>query len=191
MNWLDLVIIIIIGFTAIRSLFRGLIREIAEVAGMIAAIFLAYEYYEKLGNHLFVSFNVSPAIANIVAFAAILIGTAVAAGLLGWLLSKALKFTPINLADRLGGMGFGFIKGFLLVCILVGVLSALPFSFTYTTLEQSYLARKVAAVLPQIYTELESLFPENFPRWDEPSKTVQQPRRVVPDEEYRNSMGSK
>lgn len=184
MNWLDLVIISIIVFTAVRSLNRGLIREVAEVVGMVAAIFLAYQYYEEVGHNLAVSFHVSPTIANITAFAVILIGTLIVAGLVGWVLSKALRFTPIQLADRLGGMGFGCIKGFLMVCILVGVLSALPFSFTYTSVEQSYLARKVAVMLPQLYTELETLFPENFPKWDESVKTLQQPRRVVLNEKY-------
>lgn len=184
MNWLDIVITLIVVLTAVRSFSRGLIREVVEVAGMIAAIFLAYEYYEVGGSYLQQSFGLSPTVANILAFAGILIGTAVVAGLIEWVLSRVLIFAPIRLADRLGGMGFGCIKGFLLVCLLVGLLSALPFSFTYTSLEQSYLARRVAVILPQLYSELETLFPENFPHWHKPIETKQQPRRVVLNEKY-------
>ena len=61
-------------------------------------------------------------------------------------------------------------KGFLFTCIFVVALEIIPTEFTYVALEESYVAQRVLKVVPQVYPELEALFPEEFPRWQRPSK---------------------
>lgn len=165
---MDLLIFFIVGFTVLKSLSRGLVRELFEVVGLVAAILLAYEYYRSAGAYLVISTGMPPGVANGLAFVLIVLGCAVAAGFLGFILAKALKFTPIGLIDRLGGMGVGLLKGFLFTCMLVVLMASLPFSFAYTSLEESYIARRVIAVLPQVYAELETVLPSDFPRWEVP-----------------------
>ncbi len=167
-NWVDILIVCIVGFTVFRSLGRGLIREVFEVLGLVGAIFLAYEYYTDTGAYLVMTTGMPPGLANGAAFILIAAGAAVAAGILGFIMGKAIQFTPIGIVDRLGGLGMGLAKGFLFTCILVVFMASVPMSFAYTSLEHSYLARRVIVVLPRVYGELEALFPDNFPRWEIP-----------------------
>ena len=170
MNWVDVVIGCVMIFTVVGSLIRGLVREITEVFGLIIAIFLAYKYYQDGGAYLIMAAGFPPALANGIAFVLIALGVALVAGIAGRLLSRIVHFTPIAIVDRLGGLVFGLAKGFLFTCIFVVALEIIPTEFTYVALEESYVAQRVLKVVPQVYPELEALFPEEFPRWQRPSK---------------------
>ena len=45
MNLLDIVIIVILAYCLIRGIFRGLIKELSSIVGVLAAFYAAYSYY--------------------------------------------------------------------------------------------------------------------------------------------------
>ena len=52
MNLFDIVILVIIGFCLIRGGFRGLIKEVAAIVGVLGGFYGAYRYYQILGGIL-------------------------------------------------------------------------------------------------------------------------------------------
>jgi len=52
MNWLDWLIIVILGLSAFKGLYRGLLGSIASLLAVIAGLYVAYTYYQSLAEYL-------------------------------------------------------------------------------------------------------------------------------------------
>ena len=48
MNPFDMVIVVILSFCLIRGFFRGLIKELASIVGVLGGFYAAYTYYPIL-----------------------------------------------------------------------------------------------------------------------------------------------
>ena len=112
MNWLDIVIIVLIGIPTLIGLKIGVIKAILSLAGVIVGVILAGQYHDVLAEQL--TFISQANIAKIVAFALILLGVmliaSVAASLIKWVISAVM----LGWVNRLGGAIFGAFLGVLL-----------------------------------------------------------------------------
>ncbi len=119
MNWLDIIIIVLIAVSTFSGLKMGLIKEVLTLAGLIIGVILAGRFYAALAPQL--SFISQTSIAKVAAFAIILIGVmviaGVAAGVLKWLTSAVM----LGWVDRLGGAALGFIMGALFCSALLAL----------------------------------------------------------------------
>ena len=52
MNLFDITVIIITSYCLIRGVFRGLIKEISSIVGVLGGFYAAYTYYGDLGKLL-------------------------------------------------------------------------------------------------------------------------------------------
>ena len=160
MNWLDMAILVIIAVPTFISLKAGVIKAVLSLAGLIVGILLAGRYYATLAEQLtFISQN---SLANIAAFAIILIGimiiTGVVASLLKWIVSAIM----LGWVNRIGGAVFGFLLGALFCSALLAIWA----KFLGTaTLEDSALAillldrfPMILALLPGEFDSLRSFF---------------------------------
>lgn len=50
MNWLDWLIVMVILFSTLQGLRRGLLVGLAKITGLLAALFVAYTYYRPVAN---------------------------------------------------------------------------------------------------------------------------------------------
>jgi membrane protein required for colicin V production len=124
-DWLLLVILAVSTITAFR---RGLIRELFALGGLVAGILLASWYYPVVAGWLRHLFAMG-AIDNVVAFLVVAIGVMLLAAALGKLLRRTAKAVGLGFVDRLGGAGFGLLRGLLLgVAIMMAVAAFLPHS---------------------------------------------------------------
>ena len=80
MGWLDIVIIVVVVIATFWGLRIGIIKAVLSLAGLIVGVILAGRYYVPLSEQL--AFIPQVSIAKIVAFAIILIGIMVIAGVL-------------------------------------------------------------------------------------------------------------
>ena len=119
MNWLDIVIIVLIGIPTLIGLKVGVVKSILSLAGVIIGVILAGQYHNALAEQL--TFISQANIAKIVAFALILLGVmliaSVAASLIKWVISAVM----LGWVNQLGGAIFGFILG----AIFCGALLAI------------------------------------------------------------------
>jgi len=153
MNWLDFVIIVVIAITALIGLKIGLIKAVLSLAGLIVGVILARLYYVPLAEQL--SFITQPTIAKVVAFAIIMIGVMVIAGVLAGLLKWAATIMMLGWVNRIGGAVFGLVLG----ALLCGALLALWVKFLGAG--EAITNSSLAAILSQFPLVL-NLLPGEF-----------------------------
>jgi len=112
MSWLDIVIVVVIALAAFGGLLIGLIASALSLAGIIVGIILAGRYYLPFSQHL--GFIPEENIAQIVAFAIILVGVMLIALALAMVLRWAFSLLKLGWIDRIGGAVFGLAGGVLL-----------------------------------------------------------------------------
>lgn len=126
--WIDIIIIGIIGLSALTGLFRGAVKEIIALAIWVAAIWLAYNYSQSLTPWL-QRYIQDQSARTIVAFLIILFGVLFAGGIINTILSFILKRTGLNGTDKILGMGFGFLRGVFIVSLILATvqMTSLPY----------------------------------------------------------------
>ena len=123
MNPLDILISVIVGFCFIRGIFRGLIKELSSIIGVFAGFYFAYTYYPEVAKPL--SKWISNAgYLNILSFLIVFCGLFLIISILGVVIKYLLKITFLGWVDRICGAGFGFMKGILIVSVLLVVFTA-------------------------------------------------------------------
>ncbi len=120
MNWLDFAIIVTILWFSIAGLNTGLLREIVTLLASIVGVFLAGRLYLRLGDDIRLVHD-DLTMARLVAFFAIFSGTLLAGQLLGGFLKTTASLLRFGSADRAVGLLFGFLRGCIVVeLVLIG-----------------------------------------------------------------------
>jgi membrane protein required for colicin V production len=122
MNGLDIAFIVILGYTLIRGLFRGLVKEFASIFGLILGFIAANAYYGQIMK-VVQKVLANPQYAAILSY--ILIFLAVLGGIIfiGAGLRKLMEAVMLGWLDRLGGGALGAIKGGLVCSLLLFFLT--------------------------------------------------------------------
>jgi membrane protein required for colicin V production len=126
MNPFDMVIVVILGYGVIRGIFRGLIRELASIAGVAAGFYVAYANYKTL-SPLLSRWIPTPAYLDIASFIILFCAVLMIITGAGILMRLIIKVALLGVFDRILGGLFGGIKGALIVSLLfVLLVSFLP-----------------------------------------------------------------
>ena len=123
MNPLDMVIVVILCYCLIRGIFRGLVKEIASIIGVLAGFCAAYTYYPLLAKPLARWISNTPYL-NILSFMIIFSFFFILISVLGIIIKYFLNISFLGWVDRICGAGFGIIKGVLIVAIVLISLTA-------------------------------------------------------------------
>jgi len=154
MNWLDIVIIVILAVTALIGLRIGIIKAVLTLAGVVLGVVLAGRFYSALAGNL--TFIPQESLANIVAFAIILIGVLVIASVLAAVLKRLASMVLLGWVNRLGGALLGLLLGFFFCGALLAIWA--KFLGTGGILGDSGLALVLLDRFPMIL----ALLPEEF-----------------------------
>jgi len=122
MNPFDIFIIIVLGYCIVRGLFRGLVKEASSVIGVLGGFYAAYSYYPKLAK-LLSGLIVNPSYLNILSFLIIFCGVLIIISILGVVVKYLLNVAFLGWVDRICGVGFGLIKGVLIITVLFIILT--------------------------------------------------------------------
>jgi len=161
MNWLDIVILVLIIIPTFLGLKSGIIKAVLSLVGAIVGVILAGQYHEALAGQL--TFISQPSIANIVAFAIILIAVMIIATVLASMMRWIVSAILLGWVDRLGGAVFGFLIGAIfcgaLLAIWVKFLGDVP-AITDSALATLLLDRfpLILALLPTEFDAIRSFF---------------------------------
>lgn len=127
MVWVDLVLLAVLALSVLLGLWRGLIYELMAILGWVVAYFACPHVApwiapwlpaERLGPALL------QALSLVLGFLAVLIVW----GLSAKLLRALVHATPLSIADRLLGGGFGVLRGVLIALLAVVLVSMTPAS---------------------------------------------------------------
>ncbi len=123
MNPFDAVVIVIVVFCLVRGLFRGLIKEVSSIIGVLAGFYAAYTYYAPLADIL-TDWLAHRDYTNLLSFLLIFCAVFFTISLLGVVTKYLLNIAYLGWFDRFCGAGFGFSKGVLITAVLLIVLTA-------------------------------------------------------------------
>lgn len=140
-NPFDIGIVIIVGFCLIRGFFRGFVKEVISLIGVLTGFYGACVYYLDIA-HLLSKWISHPPYLNIMSFSVIFIGVIVLISLSGAAIKYLMDVAFLGWIDRILGVGMGSIKGVLVVSILlVSFVTFLP--EWKPLIEQSRISSKV------------------------------------------------
>jgi membrane protein required for colicin V production len=123
MNPFDIIIIVILGYSLVRGIFRGLVKEVSSIIGVLGGFYAAYTYYNKLAK-LIAGLIRETAYLNILSFLIIFCSVLIIVGILGVIIKYLLNIAFLGWVDRIGGVCLGLVKGILIASILFITLTA-------------------------------------------------------------------
>lgn len=156
MNWIDLVLIILLGLSVLFGLWRGILKTVLLLAGLIAGIALAGRFYASLASHLPIVPQGNAARA--IAFALIVIAVLVVAYLLAIALKKMLSWLWLGWLDHLAGAVLGLALGAFSLGALLGIMAR----FSFLGLDEAIASSRLASVLVSRLPLLLALLPSEF-----------------------------
>lgn len=119
----DIIVIGLIAFSILVSLWRGFISEVLSLAGWVVAFFVASGFYPYLSSYLTqvnsVYLQNSEYLRNGVAAAVLFILTLIVCGIITALLSKLIDTTGLSATDCVLGGAFGALRGILIVAAIL------------------------------------------------------------------------
>jgi len=156
MNLLDWIFIIIIGVSAIYGLFKGLIKEVLSLLAVIIGLIVASRFYMG-ASPLLIDLGLGEQAAKILSFFILFIIIFIVIVLIGRLIHKFVHAIFLGWLNRLGGIGFGFIRGIIVSSIIIIILT-ITLSGKTPILTQSKLTPHIMSVSKVLL----SLVPEDM-----------------------------
>jgi len=126
MTWFDYAVLAIVGLSVLLAVLRGVVREIAALAGWAAALILSGLFAQELAQWLPIA--LSAVLKVVIAYLVIFLGVLLVSGLSGLLLARLFRAAGLGFADRAVGALFGLVRGALIVFVgaMLAGLTSLP-----------------------------------------------------------------
>lgn len=121
MNWIDIVIIAIVGLSTLLSLVRGFVKEALSLAAWVLAFIVSSTFGAQMAGVLQGVIE-NDTLRYLAAYMILFIATLVLGMLLNSLAGSLIKLSGLTGADRLLGTIFGFARGTIVVMVLLFVL---------------------------------------------------------------------
>ena len=116
---LDWVFLVIVLLSTLLGVSRGMIRELFALVGWVAAFFVSLYFATDLAAILPMKEHLGLMVRTLIAVILIVVGCVFAAGLIGKIIRRFLSSISIGAEDSFLGCLFGFLRGILIVGILV------------------------------------------------------------------------
>lgn len=139
----DWVIVVVLSFSTLLSIYRGFVKEALSLATLIAAMVISRVFGGELST-LLVNWIETPAVRYVTAYAGLFIATLVVGGLINRTLVNIVRFAGLGGLDRILGTVFGFARGVLIVTVVVAVLARLGLAETALWQESQFVTEFVA-----------------------------------------------
>lgn len=121
MNFLDWIIIILIGVGVVKGLSDGLVRQIVSVTGIILGTWIAIKYADAAGKFLLQLYEFPEYVWKPLSFLLPFVLVIIAGNLLATIFQKLLSEIGLGPINHVGGALFGGIKFILLVSVLLNL----------------------------------------------------------------------
>ncbi|ACR11344.1 CvpA family protein [Teredinibacter turnerae] len=118
MNWADWVILAILVVSSLISLKRGFVKEALSMANWVLAFFVAMTFRDQLSS-LLIDHIQTPSVRDMAAFAALFAATLIVGAMVNYLIGELVRMTGLSGTDRLFGMMFGLVRGFVVVMAII------------------------------------------------------------------------
>src|SRR5690349_1186108 len=123
MNWIDLLLLAVVGFSVLSGFSAGFARTGVGFAATVLGILIGFWTYGIAANYV-LDYVSSRAIANLIGFFLIFTGIVLLGALVGRLLAMLFKWIGLSWFDRLLGGAFGIVRGIVMAVAVTTVLLA-------------------------------------------------------------------
>ena len=159
MNWLDIAIALIIVTFTISAFSSGLIREVVTLVSAVVGVVFAGLFYDDLARDVLVFIHDDEA-ALFFAFLALLGSVYLTGQLIAMMLKQMASLLLLGWVDKIGGAAFGFLKGLVVVELLLILFVTYPEIGLKGAIDGSVLASVFLDAIPLLLV----LLPNEFER---------------------------
>lgn len=124
MGLVDIAILVILCFFLLKGVFRGLLREVCSLLGLVLGGVFAFTFHLPLAQLLQDSFNLPAKLCVWGSFLAIFLSMIVLFAVIGFVLHRFVKLIFLGGFNRLAGAIFGIIQGVVLLSMIVLALNS-------------------------------------------------------------------
>jgi len=144
MNWIDIVILVVWGVTALWGFSSGLLKILVPFFSLVIGLALSSRIGDSVGE-LFSGLTDNENAQTIAGFLLILVVLFVAGGIMSFMASKVLGIIPLfGLVNSLSGMAVGLLVGFLLISGVLTAIQKFPIRDLDQTIDESKLGTFMA-----------------------------------------------
>jgi len=154
MIWIDYVIIVVVGFSALVSLIRGFVREALSLVTWGCAFFVASHYYAYLAVW-FTGFN-DELVRNGIAIAVLFVATLIVGAIVNYVIGSLVEKTGLSGTDRVLGVCFGALRGVLIVSAILFFLDTFTGFSKSPDWQQSQLIPQFSYIIRWFFDYLKS-----------------------------------
>jgi membrane protein required for colicin V production len=115
LNFLDLIILGVIGLSTLLAFSRGFIKELLSILGWIGAVIATVAFFTP-ARAVMRQYIAEPLLADIAAGIGIFVVTLVLCGMLNHWISAQVRGNGLGALDRSLGLVFGLVRGSVVVC---------------------------------------------------------------------------
>lgn len=152
-NWLDIVIICLVGTGFLKGWIDGFIRQMVALFALLAAIYLCAKVAVFIREYILQTWfpeNTVAVVSYVIAFVCILMVVTLVGG---WV-HKVMDATPLSLVNHLAGAVFGAVVALFIVSLTLNLLEGIDrrsVILTPQTKVESRLYDYVKEAVPAIY----------------------------------------
>jgi uncharacterized membrane protein required for colicin V production len=127
MNWLDIIILVLLGFNFFKGLKRGLILSLFDILSIILATVLAIKWHHFGIELLTETLSLSSPLAYVISFALTWVAIFGVVSLIGAILYKFVAISFLRPFDIVGGGILGLIRGAIFGLLIIIPINSFPF----------------------------------------------------------------
>ncbi|HKI89165.1 MAG TPA: CvpA family protein [Draconibacterium sp.] len=162
MNYIDIVLALLLVFSAINGFHKGLIAELASLAALILGIWGAIEFSDVTSKFLVENFNLKSEHLNIISFVVTFVVIVILVHIVGGVVNKMVETVMLGFLNKLAGMVFGIVRAALILSVILVVFDKID--------EDIQILSPEAKSESRMYEPIRNLAPSLFPFidiWDD------------------------
>jgi len=169
MNYIDILILIMLGIAAVKGFIDGFIKEFASLAALILGIWAAIKFSNFTAAKLYDYFDMTGKYTGLIAFIITFIVVVIAIHFTGLIIDRVVKAISLGFINRLLGLAFGVFKSTLILSVIFVILNTIdeqrPF-LPKEKINQSMLYNTISDIAPALFPVIgEGAFSKSFERF--------------------------
>lgn len=127
MTVVDIIILVVIFMSALFGLLRGFVKEAISLTTWIVGVWVAATFASRMAEVLPIGIE-SAAVKQAIGFAVLFLLTLMVGAIVNYLVGQMVKKTGLKGADKAVGIGFGLLRGVIIILafVFVGGMTPLP-----------------------------------------------------------------
>ena len=155
MNYIDIILGLLLVFSAISGFRKGLIYELASLAALIFGIWGAIEFSDLTSGFLVENLNFHTKYLNIISFILTFAIIVILVHFTANVINKLVETVMLGFINRLAGMAFGVLRAALILSIILVVFDKID--------EDTEMLSKEIKSESKLYAPIRNFAPAIFP----------------------------